>query len=186
MIYDFKHKTGILTPPKCGTTILHDVLCKFPTYWYVLGAASWDTTTKHCGAHVINTSEIQIERWVLLIRHPVDRMISMWKHRRTYDGYEGDLTKFVITQNLHLGWYAPCASYGDDIDGVIRQEYMYEDCQKIIYRDLPELQSRSMNKSKFEYQPTEEELEILNETAQTVYSDDLRLGKYEIYARSAE
>lgn len=180
MIYDIRSNTCIITPPKCGTTILHHVLCKLPKYWYVVGPAKWDSTTKHCSAKDIHTNEIKIKRWVLLMRHPIDRMVSMWKHRRSYDGYDGTLSDFVNHHNLSAGWYAPCTSYADKIDAIIHQETIFEDCKSILNQQFDELLAEKANVSKFSYDPTEEEYGILCQAANTIYYDDLRVGGYEI------
>lgn len=180
MIYNIKTKTIIVTPPKCGTTILHDVLCRFPNYWYILGPTKWDTTSKHCSARDIHTNEIQIRHTVLLMRNPVDRMISMWKHRKSYDLYEGDLCDFVNHHNLFAGWYAPCTSYVERADKVLHQETLYEDCKKVLNIELPDLLERRMNNSQFSHKTTEEEALLLKQAAHTIYHDDLRVGQYEV------
>jgi len=180
MIYHIKSRTMIVTPPKCGTTIMHHVLCKVPNYWYVLGPAKWDTTTKHCSARNIHTNEITIVRWVLLMRHPIDRMISMWKHRKSYDRYDGSLSDFINHHNLAAGWYAPCVDYCDHIDAVIHQENLFDDCKKVLGFEFGDLKKERMNDSKFSYEPSEEEKILLIHAAQTIYTNDLRVGEYEV------
>lgn len=180
MIYNIKTKTMIVTPPKCGTTILHHVLCTFPNFWYVLGPTKWDTTSKHCSANDIKTNEIIIDRWVLLIRHPVARMISMWKHQRTYDKYEGSLADFINNRDLTDGWYAPCTDYCDNPNAVLRQENLYDDCVRVLGLQLGGLRSDRMNDSKFSYSPIARETELLHQAASTVYASDMKVGQYEI------
>ena len=180
MIYDIKTNTIIATPPKCGTSILHHVMCKFPNYWYILGPAKWDTTSKHCSTHDIHTAEISIKRTVLLMRNPVDRMVSMWKHRRSYDKYEGSLSDFVNDHNLSSGWYAPCTTHCEKPDAVLHQETLFEDCKKVLGVQLSELLELRMNNSQFKYDPTPEEAELLREAAHAIYHEDLRVGKYEV------
>jgi len=180
MIYDIKTRTVVVTPPKCGTSILHHVMCKFPNYWYILGPAKWDTTSKHCSSKDIHTTEIKIEKTVLLMRNPVDRMISMWKHRRSYDKYEGSLIDFVNHHNLSAGWYAPCTSYCGEVDAVLHQETLFEDCKKVLGVHLDEMLALRMNNSQFSYDPTPEERDLLKQAAHTIYHEDLRVGQYEV------
>jgi hypothetical protein len=201
MIYNVLTKQMIITPPKTGTTVLHHLLCKMPNFWYILGPARWDTTTKHAPAKVIQTHEIKVEEWILMVRNPIDRLISMWKHRKSYDGYYDGLEDFINHHNLGLGWYAPCTSYIDRIDGVIRQENLYEDCMSVLTKDDPRmgeelmddlkavlerLKDYRMNDSQFEHIPTEDEAVLLQHAAETFYSEDLRVGGYEIRTDQAE
>lgn len=180
MIYDIKTRTIIATPPKCGTTILHHVMCGFPNYWYILGPAKWDTTSKHCSISNIHTTEIKIERTVLLMRNPIDRMISMWKHRRSYDKYEESLSGFIRNNNLSSGWYAPCTTYCEKVDAVLHQETLFEDCKKELGIQLDELLELRMNNSQFKYEPTQEEKELLKQATHAIYHEDLRVGQYEV------
>lgn len=194
MIYNIFTKQMIITPPKTGTTILHNLLCALPNFWYVLGPAKWDTTTKHAPSSVLKTHEIKVDKWILMIRHPSDRIISMWKHRRSYDNYDDSLEDFINHHNLMAGWYAPCTSYVDKIDGIIRQEHMYDDCMKILtvvnpktegkpieklIEQLEKLKESRMNDSKFKYVPTEHETELLQYATETIYHKDLKVGGYD-------
>ncbi len=179
MIYDIKTKTIIVTPPKCGSTILHHVLCKMPNFWYILGPSKWDTTTKHCLSKSISTRELTIKRWILLLRNPYNRLISMWNHRVSYDNYDGSLSDFINHHNLASGWYAPATSYIEKIDGIIKQEDIFNDCSTLFEGDFSELKRERMNISVRKHKVDEDENVLLENAVNTIYLNDIQVGGYE-------
>ena len=98
MIVDEQRRVCIITPPKCGTTSLHDALC--PPAIRCDGPQFDGIISKH--THILPIyikDSIQHWRILFLARNPFSRLLSLYGHWIQYweGGQSGTLQQFVET-----------------------------------------------------------------------------------------
>ena len=94
MIVLFHHSppTAIMTPPKCATHTLHDALCAPPHCGQsVVGpvAGNQDLLDRHVRSW---PNEVVGFRRVVVVRHPLDRLVSLYLHLARWDAAFGRAT----------------------------------------------------------------------------------------------
>lgn len=86
MIADLETKTLIVTPPKCACTSLHKFFCEQHKGIYIVGPSGADgRVDKHTP---ITPMEFEGWRKLLVVRHPLDRLVSLWHHCVRYRARE--------------------------------------------------------------------------------------------------
>lgn len=91
MILLADHKLCILTPPKTGSTSLHQLLCGGRHRgWGVVGPSMDGRVDKHTCAL---PAEATTYRLAAVVRHPLDRLVSLWHHLVRFDAREGRATQ---------------------------------------------------------------------------------------------
>lgn len=87
MILLIEHRVVILTPPKTASDALHRLFCSGPP-WSGLAVVQrhHDVLDKH-GMEI--PAEAAGFRVLLSVRHPLDRLVSLWHHRCRLHAYHG-------------------------------------------------------------------------------------------------
>jgi hypothetical protein len=104
MIVDHYEKRVIFTPPKTGSLHLQECLSKYPGIYIVHGPNPINFFDHH--TICIEVGHINYEK-ILLVRHPIDRFYSLWKHYFLYDSKPKDFNTFfdmVINDDKELYW----------------------------------------------------------------------------------
>lgn len=145
MIVDTFKELVILTPPKTGSMNLNRTLGQYPKVLYVNGF----NPINHIDHHTICVANSHIFfKKVILVRHPYDRFLSLWKHYFLYDdekdkGFdrwfdrvvEDDLTLYWMYRYTISRWllYSQHAMFSRDFTrGELgRQRVQYNDFWKI-------------------------------------------------------
>jgi hypothetical protein len=90
MILLIDQRIVIVTPPKTASDTLHRVLCAPPWYGVAVVGPHHGVIDKHY-PHVPN--EAFGFRVLLAVRHPLDRLVSLWHHRCRLAAYFGEATE---------------------------------------------------------------------------------------------
>lgn len=79
-----EHRLNLVTPPKCGSTSLHEALCRNPELRgiFVLGPSgdSGKFNRTICKHTIYAPMEYHNHDYVVVVRHPRDRFISLYYH----------------------------------------------------------------------------------------------------------
>ena len=86
MIILDSHRIVMLTPPRCGTHVLHAAYCCLGGQ-HVIGPSSFDPPVSW---HTVVIPPIAAEYRVLgIVRHPLDRLVSLYHHLCHYHAGQG-------------------------------------------------------------------------------------------------
>ena len=174
MIYDFHLGKLILTPPKTASSTLHTELCSRAGCFYILAMAQWGRISKHCALGELGQTpyEFAFERTydvLLTVRHPIERLISMYGHQCRYDGYSGCFEDWVRDRESDGGknWLRSCHSHlsGQQPDGILRTEFLNKDLED---HELPTVRLR-VNESK---ESRQVDRDLAADTARRWWPDD--------------
>jgi hypothetical protein len=135
MILLIDHRTVILTPPKTASDTLHRVFCSGPP-WNGLAVVGphHGVVDKHY-PHVPN--EAFRFKVLLTVRHPLDRLVSLWHHKCRLAAWAGEASESFprFVNGLAAGevvtwlWKTTIVELiGDQrIDGVLKCESLADD-----------------------------------------------------------
>lgn len=154
MIYNWHTKITILTPPKTASSSLHEALCTHHGYLYILATTGWDRVSKHCSLGELGTDPPEYtfgddqtiaSKTFLCVRHPAERIVSMYRHHVSYSRFKRDFEAWVrgIEQAGSAGanWLRSCHAHlaGRPCDGIIRTEHLNDD---LVRLGLPPIHAR--------------------------------------------
>ena len=82
-------RIGIMTPPKCGTHTLHAVFCSPPWCGHAVVGPTISDPAK-LDRHVrVWPNELDGYRKLVVVRHPLDRLVSLFLHFVRFEAAEG-------------------------------------------------------------------------------------------------
>lgn len=93
MIVDVHARRVILTPPKVGGTHLRWALCQYPQVFSVIGPNPVNWFDLHSIA--IPVDYVDFEK-VILVRHPLDRLKSQYRHYREQVDENADFATWLV------------------------------------------------------------------------------------------
>lgn len=135
MILLLDRRTVIITPPKTASDTLHRVFCSgLP--WNGQGFVG-----QHHGVIDKHYPRVPLEahgfKVLLTVRHPGDRLVSLWHHKRRLEGYEGHgsesfeafCRRLMASKVETWLWKTTIAQLvgGQHIDGLLHVERLAED-----------------------------------------------------------
>jgi hypothetical protein len=103
-------KINIITPPKCGSTSLHEALCRNPKYnaiFFIGPSGNNGKFNRDIDKHTIYAPmEYQNHDYYVVIRNPRDRFISLFHHYRRWHKDNKTFDQYVtMLENNELTWF---------------------------------------------------------------------------------
>lgn len=115
MIFLEALRTLIITPPKTGTHSIHAALCREPHLGAtVIGPSMDGRVDRHTTAIPIEADDCQI---LAVVRHPLDRLVSLWHHLVRWDAMYGRATMAFYIFAAHVGRRDAKTVAGDPLYG---------------------------------------------------------------------
>ena len=171
MIYHTKSKTMIITPTRCGSVTLHKILGNNSDF-VIATTVECGENTIHGTQNSIDHTHFNIDRYVLLIRNPVDRIKSIFHH------YSYINTKqFLNDFDQYDRRFKQCTSYLQKIDDTIKTENMRLDVDRIFNIDFEQLDVIYDNYSEHMHSV---DINIFKSLSRTLYHKDILVGGYDI------
>lgn len=170
MIYHTKSKTMIITPTRCGSVTLHETLTKNENFINVT-TYEYGRNTIHGSYNSIDKTYFKIDKCVLLIRNPIDRLTSIFNYYK----YK-DIKQFLNDFDQYDRKFKPCCSYLHKIGGIIKTENLRVDVNDIFGIDFEQLDVIYENSSN----ATCNDVDAFKSLSRTIYSKDELAGGYNI------
>jgi hypothetical protein len=145
MILLIEWQTVVLTPPKTASDTLHRLFCSGPP-WHGLALVG-----PHHGAIDKHFPSVPAEahgfRVLLSVRHPLDRLVSLWCHKARLAAYEGvandSFERFAgrVASGEEPDWLWRTTITeligAQNIDGLLRAESLAEDLTAAGFQASP-------------------------------------------------
>ena len=160
MIIFREKKILFITPPKCGSTTLHEFFCEEDNNIYVIGPQLDGVIDKHtCITPFFAQKDYQ--RY-LIVRNPLTRVESIFNHLQCFNNMDKNTFIDEIKEDK-IPFAKPISKiyHADNYDNYIKLENMQSALKKL---NLP-VPPHRLNKSKRKYKFSQEEIESIMDWA---------------------
>lgn len=161
----------IITPTRCGSVTLHNILTENKDFVAVT-TSEHGYNTIHGTCDSIDRTYFDINKYILLIRNPVDRLQSIFSHYK----YE-NIRQFLDDFDQYDKKFKSCTSYSHKIDDIIKTENMRSDVNRIFDIDFEQLDVIYNNYSE---NTNFNCITTFKSLSRTLYNRDICVGGYEI------